>query len=113
MTDAPQLLAGQWLTPERLRWVLDISESTLTEWQRKRLLTGFKCGRVVRYAPEVVLEFILRHTTRTPGHGTPGTNGTPGLTAEVWAQINRLIQDQVAAAMKKEECRMQNLPKAA
>lgn len=100
----PPTFESRLLTPERFRWVLDVSESTELAWRAEKAVAFFRRGRVVRYAPEAVLEFILKHTVKARGQRTEG--GGPRsdfcLPASDWPRIERLIADQVNAQWNAE-----------
>lgn len=87
--------SGRWLTPARLRAVLDVGESTEAEWRRARRIAFFRQGRVVRYAPAAVWEFLARHTVNA--RGLPAGPGAAGPGTPDWGRIERLIADQVRA----------------
>jgi len=90
---------SQWLTPARLQHVLGIGETTELEWRRRRVIPFFKCGRLIRYDPAAVLEFLRRHTVRARGAGAGCAGPDPGFSAEQWARVARLIEDQVRAQL--------------
>lgn len=91
-------LGSQLLTPAKLAWVMDVSDRTVAEWtggrRRKPQIACFKKGRVIRFAPEAVLQFILAHTILPASRG--GLSGAPKLEPEqfelLWQRIERLIQ---------------------
>lgn len=63
--EQPQLPeSGRYWTPAKFRALLDIGETTEMEWRSLGLITFFKEGRLVRYDPRVVAEFILRRTVQ-------------------------------------------------
>jgi len=83
----PSPINSQLLKPEKVAWVLDVGHSTLEEWTRRREIASFKKGKVRRYAPADVYEFILRHTVKARN----GTGAVP-LQAADWLRIERLIE---------------------
>lgn len=89
----------QWLTPARLQWVMDVSTTTVQQWNSDGLIARFHHGRIIRYAPAAVLEFIARHTLAARGRieARGWQIETPLLTAQAWERIERLIADQVRA----------------
>ncbi len=80
---------SQFLTPARLMWVLDIGESTEAAWRAEKRISFFRQGRVVRYDPAAVWDFIRRYTL----HTRPATVIHPSNSD--WLRIERLIADQV------------------
>lgn len=87
---------SQWLTPARLRFVLDIGESTEAAWREAKLISYFRQGRLVRYDPAAVLEFIARHTVKARGM----QNAEGRRQNEEWLRIERLIADQVRVQVR-------------
>ena len=91
-------LGSQLLTPARLAWVMDVSDRTVAEWtggrRRKPQIACFKKGRLIRFAPEAVLQFIVAHTVLPAGRGPAMV--APKLEPEqlelLWQRIERLIQ---------------------
>lgn len=108
---APQpSLGSQLLTPAKLAWVMDVSDRTVAEWtggrRRKPQIACFKKGRLIRFAPEAVLQFIVAHTVLPSGRGP--ALGSPKLEPEqlelLWQRIERLIKTcQQSALQPKEE----------
>jgi len=90
------------LTPDRLCWVLDIGESTEAAWRERKLISFFRQGRLVRYTPESVLEFIARNTVRARAVGTSNIEHRTPNTELDWPRVERLIADQVAAQLRHE-----------
>jgi excisionase family DNA binding protein len=86
-------LSTQLLTPERLAWVMDVSDSTITEWVKRRELASFKKGRLRRFEAGEVLAFIARHTVRAR---TAQPSLPAGLSSGDWERIERLIEHAVA-----------------
>jgi bifunctional DNA-binding transcriptional regulator/antitoxin component of YhaV-PrlF toxin-antitoxin module len=91
----------RFITPERLREILGISETTELEWRRRKRIAVFKVGRVVRYDPAEVLEFIRRHTVRGRALGQI-PNPESQIPNDAWDRIERLIADQVREATRQE-----------
>ena len=91
---APVLGHTQWLSPQRVCWVLDIKERTLREWQRKRLIPFVKLGRkIVRYDPAAVFAFLMQrlHVQKQRVLSFPAGEGDEEARAN-WACVERLIQ---------------------
>jgi hypothetical protein len=107
-SDTPILsLASQQITPARLAWIMDVGDRTVWEWNDQNLITRFQRGRIIRFAPESVLEFIIGNTVRTRSKPTMlvQTLGAE-LSAQQWARIERLIADQMEA--KTETLKFKN-----
>ena len=59
-SDATTLdLNAQWISPPRLQWILDVGHWTVSDWNKKKLITHFRDERIIRYQPADVREFIL------------------------------------------------------
>jgi hypothetical protein len=50
------------LTSEDLQRIFNVSERTVTNWVANRMVRYFRKGRVLRFAPDAVLEFIARNS---------------------------------------------------
>lgn len=79
-----------------------VGESTVWEWNEQKAITHFHRGRIIRYAPQSVLEFILKSSVQMRSRPavllpTPGAQ----LSALDWARIERLIADQMDAKLEK------------
>jgi hypothetical protein len=96
-TMAGEALTFQMLTPARLRWVLDIGESTEAEWREQKAIEFFNRGRVIRYTPASVLEFIARNSRKARGATLPIADCRLPIAETDWARIERLISDQIEA----------------
>lgn len=90
-------LASQLLTPAKLAWVMDVSDRTVAEWtggrRRKPQIACFKKGRVIRFAPEAVLQFIFAHTilpTQRVGSQLPKLD--PEQFELLWRRVEKLVQ---------------------
>lgn len=81
------------LTPARLQWVMDVGETTVGEWVKNREIEYFKKGRLIRFSPEAVLEFIGRYRVKARLKAAAPLNIEPG--SEAWARLERLIRDQI------------------
>ena len=94
--DAPiPSLDSQWLTPEKVAWLLDISVRTLRDWNRRRVIPFDKFNDLVRYDPAEVLAYLKRNRRASRGLQTPaGAAGHPGEDMD-WQRIGRLIQLEV------------------
>lgn len=95
------------ITPAALAEIMDVSESTVEEWIRKKLLPSFKVGRVRRFACSDVLAFIGRYTVRQKAiHLRQGYGGqavqSPADSQLLWERIERLIAER----MQNAECKM-------
>lgn len=96
----PGTFNSQLLTPERLRWVLDIGESTEAQWRAQKAIAFFQRGRVIRYTPAAAWEFITRHSVRARGVASSKFQ-VPSSELD-WQRIERLIADQVRARVNAE-----------
>lgn len=98
-------LESQQITPKRLEWIMDVGHCTVADWNEKKLIPHFKLERIIRYAPENVLNFILSHTVRARAAAAPSAySSSPTihrLSEDAWKQIERLIADQVQAQKEK------------
>jgi len=105
MSAQPPSSPPRFLTPARLAEVMDVSDSTVEEWIRKKRLPSFKAGRVRRFAVEDVLEFVRSYTVRakvkSPKSKVQGPNGIAdgrwpiaddGVT---WERIERLVRTEI------------------
>lgn len=108
--DQDSQLNCQLLTPARLQWVMDVSESTVTSWlavqdkdgrRRPPAITHFRDGRVIRIMPAEVLGFIARRSVNSRRSKIEGQGLE--LDAAAWQRIERLIATCVAANMTKAE----------
>lgn len=85
-------LESQRISPARLAWIMDVSDSTVEEWIRRRLIPSFKVGRVRRFDPADVLAFIRAYTAHQKAESRK-------LKAEItesdWARIERLIRGAI------------------
>lgn len=93
-------LAAQFLTPARLAWVMDVSDRTVAEWtggrRRKSQIAYFKKGRVIRFAPEAVMQFIWVHTL-LPARRDAGQAAPPKLEPEQFELLCRRVERFVQA----------------
>lgn len=98
-------LESQRISPARLAWIMDVSESTVEEWIRQGLIASFKVGRVRRFAPEDVLAFIASYTRKSPksGNGRWQIADGKGFGEAAWERIERLICETLKAEMLKAE----------
>jgi len=87
----------QLLTPARLRWVMDVGESTEAEWREQKAIAHFSKGRVIRYSPAAVLGFIARNTIKARGLKMEDRGWKPDDVA--WARIERLMVATVEARL--------------
>ncbi|MDE2101103.1 MAG: helix-turn-helix domain-containing protein [Patescibacteria group bacterium] len=90
------------LGPERIAWVLGVSERTARQWLADGEISHFRLGHVVRSTPEEVLSFILGHTRRAKAAPAESLGAWRELAAEDWARIERLIVAAVEEFAKKE-----------
>jgi excisionase family DNA binding protein len=90
--DANPQINSQLLTPARLAWVMGVSHSTIDEWVRRREIASFKKGKLRRFEPGAVLEFICRHTVKEK---FAQRSLVATLTNADWARIERLIQAEL------------------
>ena len=104
MTNPPTILSldSQQITPKRLQWIMDVGHCTIADWNEKKLIPHFREERIIRYAPENVLRFIVSHTVRSkarqPGLAPFVNPAAPVvLTEDAWTRIERLIKDQIEA----------------
>jgi len=58
------------LTAEDLQRVFNVSPRTVTNWVRSKRIRCFRIGRVVRFAPEAVLELIATNSVNARRCGT-------------------------------------------
>lgn len=98
---------SQLLTPARLGWVMDVGETTVASWLssskgRPPQITHFRQGRLIRIEPAAVLEFIARNTVRARAGGTFNIQHPTSNIELDWGRIERLITDQVRAALANE-----------
>lgn len=99
----PDTFNSQFLTPARLRWVLDIGESTEAAWREAKAIQFFRQGRVVRYDPAAVLDFITRNSLKARGSSARTLDFRPEtLDSAAWQRLERLIGDQVAAQLGRQ-----------
>ena len=89
-----QAINSKLLTPARLAWVMGVSHSTVDEWVRRREISSFKKGKLRRFEPGAVLEFIARHKVKAK-FAQPQL--VASLSNEDWQRIERLIRDQVSS----------------
>ena len=106
MRDAAPTLNFQFqmLTPADVCWVLDVGESTEAAWRERKLISFFRQGRLVRYTPEAVMEFIARNTVRARGQlvNQRISESVSGQISELdWRRIERLIADQARAQAER------------
>jgi len=88
---------------------MDVGHCTVADWNKKKLIPHFRDERIIRYAPENVLAFILSKTvsSRTATFRMAPTYQSPApaiqtLPDETWKRIERLIADQLRAQLLAE-----------
>lgn len=79
---------------------MDVSDSTVEEWVRRRLLPSFKVGRVRRFAMDDVLAFIKAYTARGKAESR---NQKAEITELDWARIERLIEARLSRAEQQQQ----------
>lgn len=96
--DANLQINSQLLTPARLAWVMGVSHSTVDEWVRRKEIASFKKGKLRRFEPGAVLEFICRHTIKCRVQSAE----CRVLQGGDWERIERLICQSVEASERQE-----------
>lgn len=94
----PTIEGQRFVTPARLAVIMDVSDSTVEEWVRRRLLPSFKVGRVRRFAMADVLAFIKAYTvSRMPANWKRlELDRLPANTEQaLWERIERLIDTRL------------------
>jgi excisionase family DNA binding protein len=88
------------LTPKDVGWVMQVGESTVAGWLDRGELPHFREGRLIRIAPEAMLEFILKRTNVERGY-RPGPHiyGCDTVDATAWQRIERLIETAVESKL--------------
>ena len=86
--EAPAL--PRYLTPADLQWVMGVSESTVTEWNRRKAIPFFREGRLIRYQAQDVLNFIAGKTVR--GRTLQASPlAVSDLRGDAWERVERLV----------------------
>lgn len=86
---------------------MDVSNRTVAEWtggrRRKPQIACFKKGRLIRFAPEAVLQFIFIHTLLpTARSATQSPKLDPEQFEILWQRIERLVQACNAKAVVED-----------
>ena len=90
-----QLPSATLLTTEGVARVLDVGQSTVEEWIRRREIASFKKGRIRRIEFSAVLEFIARHRVVATDQGTKGLKDQGTWSEREWERIERLITEKL------------------
>ena len=93
------------LTPKELERIFDVSPRTVAKWMATKRIPFFRIGRVVRFNPDDVVEFIFANTVRSRrAHGAPMRPEEEILMwTRVEALIERVIDKQVLARAPRRE----------
>lgn len=91
---------SQMITPAGLARIMDVGERTVATWtggrKRKPQIDLVRVGHVIRFTPESVLKFILRHTVKSDlavgHHGQTAHQLTADQFELLWQRIERLIE---------------------
>ena len=93
--------ATQMLTRKQVQWIMQVSESTVDDWRRRRALDFFATGDVIRCHPAALLRFIQEHTltARSSPSPWPSPPGEGRLSDGDWLKIERLIEARILAVL--------------
>lgn len=91
----------QQLTPAKLRWIMDVSERTVAEWIADSAISHFHKGRVVRFSPEAVSQFIADWTRVGRNNGSPLTVRELLDSELFWRRNERLFRLVVMSELRK------------
>jgi excisionase family DNA binding protein len=99
-------LGSQEITPKRLAWIMDVGESTVADWIANRDIDHFKKGRLIRFSPAAVTEFIVEYTVRKSRNARGGIAGPVTLQPDewdkIWERMARLVEAAVESKMLRE-----------
>ena len=105
MKDQPPTLSigSRMLAPKEVAWIMSVGESTVAGWLDRGELAHFKEGRLIRVAPDALLDFILKRTRVERGYrrGAAGPAEHPAeLSAGDWARIERLVDTTIQSKLE-------------
>jgi len=103
-------LPSKMITPAGLARIMDVGERTVATWtggrKRKPQIDLVRVGHVIRFSPEAVLKFILRHTVRSSNGGVYQLS--PEQMDLLWARIERLIElsltEKISGSAQERTC---------